>query len=212
MADPRWQNRALGCLLLEVTAFAVLVGVVALAVGAPVVTIASLCSAAAAWLAFGVYQIFRKLVIENAGKAAGSLLMPSGSSTPPAKGLSHIEAMVARGDLAQAVAAYRAEILADPADLGSCERLATLAQRDLKDYELAVWAYRQAEQRAESPGRKFGFGLLVAGMYRDRLKDRGRTVVELRRLVRQYPNAPRLGALRAEIDELKAGLFDEHAD
>jgi hypothetical protein len=35
------------------------------------------------------------------------------------------------------------------------------------------------------------------------------TVVELRRLVQQYPNAPRLDSLRAEIDELKAGLFDE---
>jgi hypothetical protein len=209
MAEAAWQNRALLKVLSVLTAFAVFVGVLAFAVGAPVAGIACLCVAAIGWLVFGGYQIMRIVVIENAGRAAGHLLMPS-SGSPPAKGLSHIEAMVARGDLAKAVEAYRAEILADPADLGSCERLATLAQRDLRDYDLAAWAYRQAEQRAESPGRKFGFGLLVAGIYRDNLKDHGRTVVELRRLVQQYPGAPRLDSLRAEIDELKAGLFDDH--
>jgi hypothetical protein len=163
-----------------------------------------------AWAVFAFYLVLDRTLIRSAGKFAGHVLLPSGSSTPPAKGLSHIEAMVARGDLAKAALAYRAEILADPADLGSCERLATLAQRDLHDYDLAAWAYRQAEQRAESPGRKFGFGLLVAGVYRDNLKDYGRTVVELRRLVQLYPDAPRLDSLRAEIDELKEGIFDDH--
>ena len=209
MAEAAWQNRALIKILSIFTAWAVGLGGLAFAVGVPVAGIACFCVAAIGWLVFGGYQVLRIVVIDNAGRAAGHMLMPSGSSTPPAKGLSHIEAMVARGDLAKAAEAYRAEILADPADLGSCERLATLAQRDLGDYALAAWAYRQAEQRADSPGRKFGFGLLVAGIYRDNLKDHGRTVVELRRLVEQYPDAPRLDSLRAEIDELKAGLFDE---
>ncbi len=35
-------------------------------------------------------------------------------------------------------------------------------------------------------------------------------MVELRRLVQLYPNAPRVDALKAELDELKAGLFDDH--
>ena len=211
MADPAWQNRALVKVLTFLTAFVLLIGLVALAMQMTLVFYWSLGVAAFAWLVFGALQVMRKVVIDNAGKAAGHILMPSGGSTPPAKGLSHIEAMVARGDLAKAAEAYRAEILADPADLGSCERLATLAQRDLRDYDLAAWAYRQAEQRAESPGRKFGFGLLVAGIYRDNLKDHGKTVVELRRLVQTYPNAPRLDALRSEIDELKAGLFDDRS-
>ena len=209
MGEAAWQNRALVWVLLVLTAFAALVGVLAQLMGVPAVTVGCVSVTALAWLAFGGLQVMRHFVIDPAGKAAGHVLMPSGSSTPPAKGLSHIEAMVARGDLAKAAEAYRAEILADPADVGSCERLATLAQRDLKDYELAAWAYRQAEQRAESAGRKFGFGLLVAGIYRDNLKDPGRTVVELRRLVQLYPDAPRLDSLRAEIDELKAGLFDD---
>jgi tetratricopeptide (TPR) repeat protein len=211
MADPAWQNRALVKVLVGLTAFCVVIGVLAVAVGVPSMGVWSLGVAAIAWLVFGGLQVLRKTVIDGVGTVAQQVLMPSGSSTPPAKGLSHIEALVARGELAKAAEAYRAEILADPADLGSCERLGTLAQRQLKDYELAVWAYRQAEQRAATPGRKFGFGLLLAGIYRDNLKDRGKTVVELRRLVHQYPDAPRLDALRAEIDELKAGLFDDRS-
>jgi tetratricopeptide (TPR) repeat protein len=139
----------------------------------------------------------------------GRLLMPSGSSTPSAKPLSHIEAMVARGELAKAADAYQEEIASDPADVASCERLALLALRQLRDYELALWAYREAERRTDVPGRKFGFGLLAANVCRDQLKDRHRTVVELRRLVRQYPTAPRVAALRKEIEELKAGMFEE---
>jgi hypothetical protein len=163
-----------------------------------------------AWVVFGGYLLLARIFIEPMGRAVGRVLLPSGSSTPAAKPLSHIEAMVARGDLAKAADAYRAEIASDPADVTSCERLGTLAMRQVEDYELAVWAYREAERRAETPARKFGFGLLVAGIYRDQLKDPGRTLVELRRLVQQYPTAPRVGALRAEIDELKAGLFDDH--
>ncbi|MGD0483039.1 MAG: hypothetical protein ABSB58_00135 [Gemmatimonadales bacterium] len=143
-------------------------------------------------------------------RGVGRLLWPSGSSTPPAKALSHIEAMAVRGEHARAVEAYKAEIATDPADVTSCERLGTLAMRELADYDLAVWAYREAERRAEAPARKFGFALIVVGICRDQLKDRGKTVVELRRLVQLYPNAPRIEALKAELDELKAGLFDDH--
>jgi hypothetical protein len=209
MADPAWQNRALLKVLAFLSAFAALVGLVTFAMQMTFMAYWCLGVVVFGWCVFGALQVLQRTVIGGAGTLAQQLLMPGGSSTPPAKGLSHIEAMVARGDLAKAAEAYRAEILADPADLGSCERLATLAQRDLRDYDLAAWAYRQAEQRAETPGRKFGFGLLVAVIYRDNLKDNGRTVVELRRLVQTYPDAPRLDSLRAEIDELKEGLFDE---
>jgi cytochrome c-type biogenesis protein CcmH/NrfG len=130
-----------------------------------------------AWAVFAGYLLLARIFIEPMGGAVGRVLLPSGSSTPAAKPLSHIEAMVARGELAKAAAAYKAEIVSDPADVTSCERLGTLAMRRLGDYELAMWAYREAERRAETPTRKFGFGLLVAGICRDQLKDRGRTVV-----------------------------------
>ena len=164
------------------------------------------------WLVFAVYSFLYKAVIDTSGDFFGRIFLPSGKSTPPAKALSHIEAMAVRGDLAKAVEAYKVEIATDPADVTSCERLGTIAMRQLADYDLAVWAYREAERRAETPGRKFGFALIVVGICRDQLKDRGKTVVELRRLVQLYPNAPRIETLKAELDELKAGLFDDHGE
>lgn len=159
-----------------------------------------------AWAVFGLYLLLNRLFIEPVGAAVGRVLLPSGSSTPSAKGLSHIEAMEARGELARAAAAYQAEIAADPDDVTSCERLALLAQRQLHDYETAVSAFREAERRAETPARKFGYGLLAAGVLRDQIKDPRRVVVELRRLVEQYPAAPRRETLRKEIAELKTGM------
>jgi hypothetical protein len=157
---------------------------------------------------YAVVLLTRVTMVDSAAGLAGKLLMPSGASTPPQKALSHIESMVARGDYARAADAYKHEIETDPTDLGSCERLGQLALRELKDPQLAVWAYREGEKRAETPARRFGLGLLVAGIYRDQLRDRGKTVVELRRLVERYPDAPQLERLRAEIEELKAGMFD----
>lgn len=146
-------------------------------------------------------------LIEPVGNAIGRILVPSGSSTPPLKGLSHIEAMVARGDLIEAAAAYRQEIETDPADVTSCERLGTLAMRELKDYDLAVWAYREGERRAE-PRRKAGFALLVSGIYRDNMQDAGRTMVELGRILRLYPDLPNIAELRAELAQIKAANLE----
>lgn len=201
LGETRNVIRAVAWLLVPMTVLGILLPSV---VGEVVLTASLL-----AWAVFAIYLVLDRLVIRSAGKVAGHILMPSGASTPGAKPLSHIEAMEARGELAKAAAAYQVEIASDPGDVASCERLALLALRQLRDYELAAWAYREAERRADSPARKFGFGLLAAGVCRDQLKDPRRAVVELRRLVQQYPTAPRVGALKQEIEELKVGMFEE---
>ncbi len=137
----------------------------------------------------------------------GKLLLPTGSSTPPEKPLSHIEAMEARGELTKAAEAYKAEIASDPADVTSCERLALLASRRLNDHQTALWAFHEAERRSDTPARKFGYGLLAAGVLRDQIRDPKRAMVELRRLVAQYPTAPRIESLKQEIEELKVAML-----
>jgi len=201
LGDPRNIVRAVLWVLVPFTAL----GFVLWVIGSGIVL--GVCILA--WAVFGIYLLLNRVVIEPMGAAVGRVLLPSGSSTPADKPLSHIEALEARGEVAKAAEAYKAEIASDPADVTSCERLALLAQRRLNDCETALWAYREAERRADSPARKFGYGLLAAGVLRDQLKDPRRAVVELRRLVQQYPAAPRVGALRKEIEELKAGMFEE---
>jgi tetratricopeptide (TPR) repeat protein len=204
LGDTKNIVRAIAWLLLPLTVVAIVLWGLGSVVGA---VLFSACLFA--WAVFAVYLVLDRLLIRSAGKLAGQIFLPSGSSTPGPKPLSHIEAMEARGDLDKAAAAYKAEIATDPADVISCERLGVLAQRRLHDYPLAAWAYREAERRADTPARRYGYGLLALGVYRDLLKDRGRTLVELRRLVEQYPTAPQVGALRAEIEQLKAELFED---
>ena len=137
------------------------------------------------------------------------VLDPDGSSTPSVDQHSNIAAMAIRGETAQAVEAYRAALAADPEDLVACEQLAQLALRELKDFELAIQAYREAERRTPQPKRQLGYAMLVATVYRDYLRDPGRTIVELRRILARYPDAPNAPALRTELEQIKAAHFQD---
>jgi tetratricopeptide (TPR) repeat protein len=79
--------------------------------------------------------------------------------------------------------------------------------RQLKQYDVALFAYREAEKRATEPKKQLGYAMLVAGIYRDNLKDYGKAMVELRRILARYPQAPNR-RLSAEVDELKALHFE----
>lgn len=138
----------------------------------------------------------------------GGVLMPTGASTPPPKWHSQIEAMVASGQYEKAAEAFKAEIETDPEDVGACEKLGQLALREIKDFKLALWAYREAENRAQEPKRKLGYALMITGILRDYLQDGPKTMVELRRLLAQYPDAPNAAQMRAEIREIKTALAE----
>lgn len=161
------------------------------------------------WVFVVAYTVLRGTAFEKVGKGVSSITMPSGSSTPSVNQHSNIQAMVARGDNAKAAEAYRAVIASDPADLTSCEQLGQLALRELKDFELAVFAYREAEKRSPEPRRRAGYALLVAGIYRDNMDNPGRAIVELRKVIERYPDIPNVAALRAELEELKSRHFEE---
>lgn len=136
------------------------------------------------------------------------VLLPDGKETPYIVQHSNIEAMEVSGRYAEAVAAYRAVILEQPLDLVACEKLGQLALRQLKDYEMALQAYREAERRAAEPKRKLGYAMIVAGIYRDNIEDVGKALVELRRIMALYPGAPNRARISAEIDELKSVHFE----
>jgi len=133
------------------------------------------------------------------------VLDPHGDSTPSVNQHSQIATMAVRGEHARAAAAYRDAIAADPRDVVACEHLALLAQRELKDYDLAIWALREAERRSPDARRRRGYAMRIAGLYREELADGHRTMVELRRILSLYPDVPSAPALRAELARLKAG-------
>lgn len=152
---------------------------------------------AVVWVGWGAYYILITRVF-----------LPDGSSTPSVAQHSNIETMEVRGEYLKAAAAYRQVIVDHPADVVACEKLGQLAMRQLKDYETAIWAYRQAEERIAEPRRKLGYALIVAGLYRDNLHDNGKAIVELRKVLEKYPDSPNAGQVKTELDELRARHFE----
>jgi tetratricopeptide (TPR) repeat protein len=171
-------------------------------------TAAPLGAALLGWAFVLVYAAVEGTLFQRAGQAFASLTLPSGSATPSVNQHSDIQALVAKGACAEAAEEYRRAIAADPRDLVACEQLSQLALRELKDYELALFAVREGERRAPDARRQAGFALLAANIYRDNLKETGRTMVELRRILARYPDIPNAAQLRAEIEQLKAMHFE----
>jgi len=149
------------------------------------------------WLGWGAHYIL-----------VTRILLPDGASTPSVDQHSNIGAMVMRGQYAEAAAAYKEAILANPLDTVACEQLAQLALREMKDYPTALYAYREAEKRSTEPKRRLGYAILIAGIYRDNFQDIGKAMGELRRILSQYPDTPNAARLRAELEELKAMHFE----
>lgn len=162
---------------------------------------------AAGWCVLGGYYLINRGIIEPVGDAIGRIVVPSGSSTPSVNQHSNIQAMEARGELRKAAEAYRAVIETEPEDIVACEKLGQLALRELKDFELAIWAYREADRRVGEPKRQLGYALIVAGIYRDNVQDTGKAIVEIRKVLERFPDAANAAQLRAELDELKARHF-----
>ena len=160
--------------------------------------------AALGWAVFVVYAVLDLTLLQGLGRRVGALTVPSGAATPSVDQHSAIEALEARGDLAGAAAAYRAAMARDPGDVVACEKLGRLAAGALRDYHLAVFAYGEAARRTPDRRRQLGYRLLVAGIYRDQIGDTGRTIVEYRRILDGWPEAPNAAALRAELAALKA--------
>ncbi len=160
------------------------------------------------WLFVAVYIVVQGSLLHKSAGAVSSITAPSGSSTPSVAQHSNIEALEMKGEYAKAAEAYRAAIAADPHEIVACEKLGQLALRQLKDFDTAVWAYHQAEQRATEPRRRVGYAMLALSILRDTAHDTGRTVVELRKLLERYPDVPNAAALRAELEQLKATLFE----
>jgi len=190
------------CLVMAVTTLITLLEVVLFLNWAPML------AALFGWAFVLLYGVLEAGILHHGASAVASLTVPSGSSTPSVNQHSNIAALVARGRHAEAAEAYKAAIAADPSDLVACEQLGLLALRELRDYELALFAAREGERRAADPARQAGFALQAANIYRDNLKDNGRTIVELRRILARYPGIPNAARLRAEIDELKALHFE----
>jgi hypothetical protein len=152
-------------------------------------------------IAGGVFVVSRTAG-EGLGRLVGGLYLRSGASTPPLKAYSAIEALEARGAYADAAAAWEATIARDPGDWEPRIRLAELALSRLGDPQRAARLYGEARGLVTDERRAIGLALRLVDVYRDHLRDRGRAIVELRRLLDTYPHSPLVAGARTELHRL----------
>ncbi len=146
------------------------------------------------------------LVIEGAGRIAGLIHGPRGSSTPHRPEYSRAAALAARGRLEEAEALYRAHIDLNPLDPVPCLRLARLlrdqggrphdairwfrAARDIPDIEEGVERVATRE---------------IIETWSGRLGDPAGAAPELSRLAERFPDAPEGRWARERLRELRSG-------
>ena len=153
-------------------------------------------------LACVLYVVFKFIAVPWAHALARFFGAQSGSSTPPTKGYSAIEAMVAGGRYQDAAVAYRWEIAADPSDTEARSRLAQLLIDRLEDFTAAARYLKEAREVTTNDRRKMGYSLRLVDLYRSRLGDRGKAMVELRRFIDTFPDSPHIDGVRRELSEL----------
>ncbi len=173
------------------------------AIGAGGVGSLILMAGAAVGVLTGVLFLVLKLVAAPSADALLTFLgAQSGSSTPALKGYSAIEALVAQGRYEDAASGYRREIQSDPGDIEARSRLAQLLLDRLDDPAGAARVLIEARDLSRHEARKIGYALRLVDLYRSRMKDRGKALVELRRFVDTFPDSPHTDAVRRELGQL----------
>ena len=124
-------------------------------------------------------------------------------------GFSQAESLVAQGNYPAAADAYL-ERITEQDDVEALVRRAHLLAGPLGTPELAVSELetRRAGKRLP-PADDLRVGLALADIFERRLNDPGRAMVELRRLIDQYPSSRRVRQMRKVLRALKTQRFGE---
>jgi hypothetical protein len=146
-----------------------------------------------------------KMVFGGSERAAKSIYMPTGASTPYTTQYSHIDAIEARGEIRDAIDNWEAAAAADPLNPWPLIRAAELYMRTLKEPATALERFKAARAKpAIATEHHLYVTQKMVDLYLGPMNDRGRGLVELRRLVETYPDRREAQFAREAIARLKA--------
>jgi hypothetical protein len=159
---------------------------------------------AAIFTAIGL--VFYRIVVVGSADLVGGAVLPDRRGHAGAS-YSHIEAMEARGDLDGALVAWEAEIAASPHAYGARVHAADLYARGDRDAARAAELFRTVKDSALAPRdtKRYAWQRLI-DLYLGPLDQRGRAMVELRRLADQWPGTPEATGALAALATLKSEL------
>ncbi len=188
-----------GFLFAGFAGFALLVGFPVPLKGHPILLVAL-----AGVIGFLMGRQIGKMIFGGSERAAKSIYMPSGASTPYSTQYSHIGAIEARGEIRDAITNWEAAAAAEPLNPWPLIRAGELYLRTLKEPAAALDLFKKARA---VPTIAVEHHLYVTqkmvDLYLGPLNDRGRALVELRRLVETYPDRREAQFARDAIARLK---------
>jgi hypothetical protein len=121
-------------------------------------------------------------------RAAASLVLPSGSSTPVVRDFSLEKSLVIRGRVAEAAESLERQLAAAPGDPELCIFAADLYAREAKEPRRAEPLFRRAREAARvSAGQDHYATQRLIDLYLGPLDDEARAAEELRRLIERHP-------------------------
>lgn len=153
-----------------------------------------------AFMGWGV----NRLLLSGSARVATTIYAPSGKSTAYTPTFSHIETLEVRGDLDGAARAWEETIAEHPDNALVRVRAADFHLRRRSDAVRAVELYRAARDlgTANEDLRRY-IGQKITDLYLGPLKDEGRAMGELRRLIDSFPGTREAEAARDALAAIK---------
>lgn len=147
---------------------------------------------------------------DGAGAVMKSFIQPSGNSTPYEQTFSYQEALIMRGDIVGALESFEAIIAEQPGFVAPRLRAAEHYARGNRNPMRAAELFREVRDLPGVPTRDaiYSSSRLV-DLYEGALAEPGRAVVELRRIIENYPGTDLAKHARTALPTLKARLESE---
>lgn len=123
-------------------------------------------------------------------------------------GYSDVETLVAQGHFAAAAESYRHRSRQPHARVEATIRRARLLAGPLGAPGQAVAELEALRDGPPlTPAEDVYLGLTLVDLHAERMADRGRALVELRRMLDRHPDSPRASELRLRLDHLRREVF-----
>lgn len=153
---------------------------------------------------FVVGVVVSTLLLRFSGRFAGGIFAPSGSSTAYVPTHSHIDALIMRGDLDAAAAAWEQELVASGGSVGVLVKAADFHLRERNDAvrALDLFLLARAAGATTEDTRRY-IQQKIVDIHLGPLADEGRALVELRRLIDAFPGTREASAARASLAAIK---------
>ena len=159
--------------------------------------------AAVGCIATGCVATFVGLASGGFAGAAWKHLMVNGSSTPYKEQFSIQDAMVKQGRVAEAIASFEQIIAERPTEVDARVKVAELYARE-GNHRRAVEIFREAQSiEVIDAGQDFYVSHRLVDLYNGPLGDRGRAIVELRKLIDRHPDSGAASQAREALAKLK---------